>query len=243
MPLPDYYAVLGVAANADGRTIERAYEKLARKCQPYPDEPPLDAEQMRKLDEAFDVLDLPERRAEYDRELSAAGQTLAPPRRQLLDRPASWVVICALGAAIVGSVAGGLILTGGGDSAVDPGSLPLVITSPAHGATVISPATIEVSSTQLIAAPELNVADARHYHLFVDKIPFTAAGQVIPMNEEGIYHFAENTLTIELEPGFHNLTVAFGDNSHVRMHGPDAPAVAVDITVVEPTPAQQTPGE
>jgi hypothetical protein len=239
-PLPDYYAVLGVAADADGLTIERAYEKLARKYQPYPDEPPLDAEQIRRLNEAFDLLDVPERRAAYDLALAAAGQTPAPPRRRLLDRQRVRVTIaaCALGAAIVGIVAVALVLTGGGDSAVGPTSFPLAITAPLQGATVTSPVTVEVTSTNLIAEPELNLPDAAHYHLFVDKLPFTAAGQVIPMNEEGIYHFVESSLTIELEPGFHTLIVALGDNSHVRMHGPEAPAVAVDVTVVEPTPAQ-----
>ena len=80
-PLPDYYAVLDVAADADGRAIERAYEKLARKYQPYADEPPVDPERMGRLDEAFDVLDVPATRAEYDRALEAVGQTGSAFRR------------------------------------------------------------------------------------------------------------------------------------------------------------------
>jgi len=63
----DYYDVLDVNPAADRRAIAEAYDRLARRYQPDEDLPPSDPEGMRELDEAFDTLDDPERRAEYDR--------------------------------------------------------------------------------------------------------------------------------------------------------------------------------
>lgn len=63
----DYYELLGVNPHADRRAIAEAYDRLARRYQPDEDSLPSDPERMRELDEAFDTLDDPERRAEYDR--------------------------------------------------------------------------------------------------------------------------------------------------------------------------------
>jgi FKBP-type peptidyl-prolyl cis-trans isomerase len=63
----DYYAALDVNPHADRRAIAEAYERLARKYQPDENAPPTDPQRMREIDEAFDVLDNPERRAQYDR--------------------------------------------------------------------------------------------------------------------------------------------------------------------------------
>jgi len=90
----------------------------------------------------------------------------------------------------------------------------------------------------LIAAPELNVPNAAHYHVFVDKVPFTAGGMTIPMDEAGVYHFAQNTLKLDIPPGKHTIVLVLGDNSHVRVPESEAHAVAVDIIVVKPTPTQ-----
>jgi len=65
--LPDYYAVLGVTPDADRKTIAAAYDRLARRLQPDEDEPPLAPGLLQRANEAFDILDDPERRAEYDR--------------------------------------------------------------------------------------------------------------------------------------------------------------------------------
>ena len=62
----DYYAVLDINPHADRRAIAEAYERLARRYQPDDSEPPTDPEGMLEIDEAFDILDDPERRAEYD---------------------------------------------------------------------------------------------------------------------------------------------------------------------------------
>lgn len=63
----DYYAILAVPPDASRKQIGTAYDRLARICQPDPQREPLDPQRMRDLDEAFDTLDDPARRAQYDR--------------------------------------------------------------------------------------------------------------------------------------------------------------------------------
>lgn len=63
----DYYAALESAPGASREMIAEAYERLAKRYQPDPDQPPADPEKMAAIDEAFDVLDDPARREEYDR--------------------------------------------------------------------------------------------------------------------------------------------------------------------------------
>lgn len=72
----DYYAVLEVDPAASRAEIEAAYDRLAKELQPDPDQPPTDPEKMRLVDEAFDILDDPDRRAAYHR---ARGLPEPPP--------------------------------------------------------------------------------------------------------------------------------------------------------------------
>ncbi|OAA25843.1 curved DNA-binding protein [Frankia sp. EI5c] len=64
---PDFYQVLGVARDADGDTIQRAYRKLARKYHPDINSDPAAEERFKELSEAYDVLSDPDARARYDR--------------------------------------------------------------------------------------------------------------------------------------------------------------------------------
>lgn len=64
----DYYEVLGLARDADGRTIKAAYRKLA--LQYHPDRNPGDAtaeDKFKEAAEAYEVLSDPNKRAVYDR--------------------------------------------------------------------------------------------------------------------------------------------------------------------------------
>ncbi|MEZ4598519.1 MAG: DnaJ C-terminal domain-containing protein [Syntrophotaleaceae bacterium] len=63
----DYYAVLGVAKDADQDAIKKAYRKLALKH--HPDKNPGDAkaeEKFKEITEAYAVLSDPEKRRQYD---------------------------------------------------------------------------------------------------------------------------------------------------------------------------------
>jgi molecular chaperone DnaJ len=63
----DLYAVLGVAEDADGKTISRAYWKLARQLHPdtHPDDPD-SGERFKEVTAAYDVIGDEAKRAEYD---------------------------------------------------------------------------------------------------------------------------------------------------------------------------------
>ncbi|TGD70979.1 DNA-binding protein [Mangrovimicrobium sediminis] len=66
MDFKDYYALLGVAEDAETSEIKQAYRKLARKYHPDVN-PDKDAEaRFKEVAEAWEVLKNPERRAEYD---------------------------------------------------------------------------------------------------------------------------------------------------------------------------------
>lgn len=67
MEYKDYYKILGVERNANKDEIKRAYRKLALKT--HPDRNPGDAkaeEKFKEINEAYQVLSDPEKRARYD---------------------------------------------------------------------------------------------------------------------------------------------------------------------------------
>src|SRR5690606_34827974 len=76
MEFKDYYAVLGVAPDADDKTIKTAYRKLARQY--HPDVSKLaDAEnKFKEVAEAYEILHNSQKRAEYDelRQARSRGQ-------------------------------------------------------------------------------------------------------------------------------------------------------------------------
>lgn len=63
----DYYEVLGLARNASGDEIKRAYRQLALKYHPDRNKDGDAVEKFKEASEAYEVLSDPERRARYDR--------------------------------------------------------------------------------------------------------------------------------------------------------------------------------
>ncbi|AKT50386.1 DnaJ C-terminal domain-containing protein [Arsenicicoccus sp. oral taxon 190] len=77
----DFYATLGVPADADADAIKREYRKLARKH--HPDQNPGDAaaeQKFKEVGEAYSVLSDPEQRQQYDaiRQMARGGARFAP---------------------------------------------------------------------------------------------------------------------------------------------------------------------
>src|SRR5919202_442036 len=71
----DYYDVLGLARGADDASIKAAFRKLAKECHPDRHNGCADhAERFKAINEAYDVLKDPQKRAAYDRFGKAAFQ-------------------------------------------------------------------------------------------------------------------------------------------------------------------------
>lgn len=63
----DYYEILGVGRDADAEAIKKAYRKRAMKVHPDVAQTDDAAEQFKELNEAYEVLKDPQKRAMYDR--------------------------------------------------------------------------------------------------------------------------------------------------------------------------------
>ncbi|MBF4809508.1 MAG: DnaJ domain-containing protein, partial [Lancefieldella parvula] len=63
----DFYELLGVARDADQKTIKRAFLKLARKLHPDVSDDPHAEEKFKEVNEAYSVLSDEQKRANYDR--------------------------------------------------------------------------------------------------------------------------------------------------------------------------------
>lgn len=62
----DYYEVLGVSRSDDADTIKKAFRRKARQFHPDVNDAPDAEEQFKKINEAYDVLSDPQKKAQYD---------------------------------------------------------------------------------------------------------------------------------------------------------------------------------
>jgi curved DNA-binding protein len=81
MEFKDYYKILGVDADADGKAIKAAYRRLARKYHPDVSAEENAEHQFKEVSEAYEVLKDKDKRAEYDmlRQHGGAGGFEPPP--------------------------------------------------------------------------------------------------------------------------------------------------------------------
>ena len=81
MEFRDYYRTLGVAREAPADDIKKAYRKLARKYHPDVSKEPDAEKRMKEVNEAYEVLSDPEKRAAYDQlgKNYQPGQEFRPP--------------------------------------------------------------------------------------------------------------------------------------------------------------------
>lgn len=104
------------------------------------------------------------------------------------------------------------------------------IISPADGAAVASPVTVQFGLGGMGVAPAgTDRANTGHHHLLVDGKMLPAAGK--PMGAE-VTHFGggQTQTTVELTPGEHTLQLILGDKNHVQ-HKPPVVSEKVTITV------------
>ena len=78
MEQPDYYGILGIERDAVAEEIRSAYRELARRLHPDTSENTHDSELFLQLQEAYEVLSAPEKRAKYDASLPASFFAPAP---------------------------------------------------------------------------------------------------------------------------------------------------------------------
>jgi DnaJ-class molecular chaperone len=73
----DYYRILGVDRTADSKAIGEAFRRLARQYHPDVNKDPQAAEKFKEINEAYQVLSDPEKRARYDQMLELRERGMA----------------------------------------------------------------------------------------------------------------------------------------------------------------------
>lgn len=115
-----------------------------------------------------------------------------------------------------------------------PEGAKATIVSPADGATVTSPVTVEFGLEGMDVVPAGTKQEhAGHHHLLIDldKDSMPAMDFPLPANDNVVHFGKGQTQTeLELEPGTHTLQLLLGDHMHVP-HEPPVMSEKITITV------------
>lgn len=83
----DYYDTLGVRRGASANEIGGAFRRMSKAYHPDLNKSPGAAERMREINEAYETLSDPQKRAAYDRRRSLSGRAATDPERRETPNP------------------------------------------------------------------------------------------------------------------------------------------------------------
>ena len=114
-----------------------------------------------------------------------------------------------------------------------PEGARVFIITPADGATVTSPVSVEFGIEGMTVVRAGVAEDASGHHHLIVNADLPPLGMPIPANENYI-HFgdASTSTSLELPPGEHTLTLLLGDHLHFP-HDPPVASEPITITVLE----------
>ena len=118
------------------------------------------------------------------------------------------------------------------DRTPSPPGAAVYIISPADGATVSSPVTVQFGLKGMGVAPAgIEKDKTGHHHLLIDVAELPPLDEPIPADDSH-KHFGggQTEVTLELPPGTHTLQLLLGDQNHIP-HEPPVLSEKITITV------------
>ena len=118
------------------------------------------------------------------------------------------------------------------DRTPSPPGAEVYIISPANGATVSNPVTIQFGLKSMGVAPAgIEKEKTGHHHLLIDVTELPPLDEPIPADANH-RHFGggQTEVTLELPPGAHTLQLLLGDQNHIP-HEPPVMSEKITITV------------
>ena len=118
------------------------------------------------------------------------------------------------------------------DRTPSPPGAAVYIISPADGATVSSPVTVQFGLKGMGVAPAgIEKDKTGHHHLLIDVAELPPLDEPIPADANH-KHFGggQTEVTLELPPGTHTLQLLLGDQNHIP-HEPPVLSEKITITV------------